>query len=106
MNLQTVELIMAVEAAFMIEIPDSKSELVVSLGQLGKIVETELGRLNRPKNPAKVLDQITYIAAHFGGLERTELSSQTTLIEVLAKNKETRNRSGVRRDTRSAAKDG
>jgi hypothetical protein len=84
MKLETAEFIMAIEAAFVIEIPDSEAELVVSLGQLQETVSVQLGRLNRPLDPGRVLNQITYIAALVGGLERKRLRAETTLTEVLA----------------------
>jgi hypothetical protein len=104
MKLETVEFIMAVEAAFIIEIPDSKAELVISLGQLGKIVEAELGHLKRPKDAARVLSQISYIAAYFGGLERTRLGPETTLMEVIAGKNDGWNRAVENLEPRKAAR--
>ena len=104
MKRETAEFFMAIEAAFIVDIAYSEAEFVVSLGQLGKIVETELDRFNRPKDPARVLNQIIYIAAYFGGLERARLGRETTLMEVMARKNDGWNRDDENLEPRKAAR--
>ena len=47
MDLETVELIMAVEEEFIIEIPDDRAERIVSIGELRNVVMAELQRFDR-----------------------------------------------------------
>jgi len=83
MELEAVELIMAVEEEFMIEIPDSIAERIVSVGELSTVVETEMSRLNRVQDGAAVFRRIADIAAIFAREDRAGVRPETRLIEDL-----------------------
>jgi acyl carrier protein len=86
MDLETVELIMAVEEEFIIEIPDDRAERIASIGELRNAVMTELQRFNRRREPDAVLDRISEIAAHFAHVDRAGVGADTTLVEDLGLN--------------------
>jgi acyl carrier protein len=83
MELEVVELIMAVEEEFRVEIPDRIVEGIVSIGQLGGIVEAELRRRDRDVDASIVMRRIADIAAYFGGVTPASVRPETTLIEDL-----------------------
>ncbi len=83
MELEAVELIMAVEEEFLIEIPDRTAERIVSVGQLGGVVEAELRRLHRDADASFVMRRVADIAAYFGGVTPASVRPETTLIEDL-----------------------
>ena len=83
MELEAVELIMAVEDEFMIEIPDAVAENILSVGQLSSVVQREITRAHREQEEQAVFDRIADIAAHFGGQDRGAVGPDTRLIEDL-----------------------
>lgn len=83
MDLETIELIMAVEEEFTIEIPDDRAERIASIGELRNVVMTELQRFDRRREPDAVLDRISEIAANFAHVERISVRAETMLIEDL-----------------------
>ena len=83
MELEAVELIMAVEEEFMIEIPDAVAESIISIGELSNVVQSEIIRAHRTLEQQIVFDRIADIAAHFGGQERGAVGPDTRLIEDL-----------------------
>ena len=83
MGLDAVELIMAVEQEFMIEIPDHTAELIVSLGQLRNTVTGELQRLHREESAELVFSRIAGIAAGFCNLDASKMEPETTLLDDL-----------------------
>ena len=83
MELEAVELIMAVEDEFMIEIPDTVAENIMSIGQLSTIVQSEMSRAHRELEQHAVFARIADIAAHFGGEDRGIVGPETRLIEDL-----------------------
>jgi acyl carrier protein len=48
MGLDTVELVIAVEETFVIEIPDAEAERLYAVGLLHSFIVSEMGRLGRP----------------------------------------------------------
>jgi hypothetical protein len=86
MDLETVELIMAVEEEFIIEIPDDRAERITSIGELRNVVLTELQRFDRRPGPDAVLDRISEIAAHFAHVDRSSIGPDTMLVEDLGLN--------------------
>ncbi len=83
MELEVVELIMAVEEEFMVEIPDRTAERIITIGQLEGFVEAELRRLHRDGDLSIVARRIADIAAYFGGVTPASVRPETTLIEDL-----------------------
>jgi acyl carrier protein len=83
MDLETVELIMAVEEEFIIEIPDDRAERIVSIGELRNVVMAELQRFDRGREAGAVLDRIAEIAANFAHVDRGSVGPDTTLVEDL-----------------------
>jgi acyl carrier protein len=83
MDLETVELIMAVEEEFIIEIPDDRAERIVSIGELRNVVMAELQRFDRRREADAVLDRIAEIAASFAHVDRGSVGADTMLIEDL-----------------------
>jgi acyl carrier protein len=86
MDLETVELIMAVEEEFIIEIPDDRAERIASIGELRNVVMMELQRFDRRGEPDAVLDRISEIAANFAHVDRGSIGPDTTLVEDLGLN--------------------
>jgi acyl carrier protein len=86
MDLETVELIMAVEEEFIIEIPDDRAERIVSIGELRNVVMTELQRFDRRRDADAVLDRISEIAANFAHVDRANIGAGTTLVGDLGLN--------------------
>ena len=86
MDLETVELIMAVEEEFVVEIPDDRAERIASIGELRNAVMTELQRYDRRREADVVLDRIAEIAAHFAHVDRSSVGADTTLAEDLGLN--------------------
>ena len=83
MDLETIELIMAIEEEFLIEIPDRAAEAIISIGQLRNAVEVALSRQHREPDAEAVLDRVATIAARFSGVDRSIVGPATTLIEDL-----------------------
>ncbi len=83
MDLETVELIMAVEEEFIIEIPDDRAERIVSIGELSNVVMAELQRFDRRREADMVLNRIAEIAASFAHVDRGSVGADTMLIEDL-----------------------
>jgi acyl carrier protein len=83
MELEAVELIMAVEEEFMIEIPDTVAESIISIGQLSSVVQSAISRAHRELEQEIVFERIADIAAHFGGEDRGIVGPETRLIEDL-----------------------
>ena len=86
MDLETIELIMAVEEEFVIEIPDDRAERIASIGELRNVVLTELKRFDRRREPDAVLDRISEIAANFAHVDRGSVGPETTLVGDLGLN--------------------
>jgi len=83
MELETAELIMAVEEEFIIEIPDDRAERIVSIGELRNVVMTELQRFDRRREANAVLDRISEIAANFAHVDRGSVGADTMLTKDL-----------------------
>jgi acyl carrier protein len=61
MGLDTVELVMAVEDEFGLEIPDAAAEMMMTVGDMHAFLVAELKRLGREGDPAKVFEQMRAI---------------------------------------------
>ena len=83
MDLETIELIMAIEEEFLIEIPDRAAEAIISIGQLGNAVEAALSQQHRERDAEAVLDRVATIAASYSGVDRSIVGPETMLIEDL-----------------------
>jgi hypothetical protein len=83
MDLETVELIMAVEEEFIIEIPDDRAERIASIGELRNVVLTELRRFDRGREADAVLDRIAEIAANYAHVDRGSVGADTMLAKDL-----------------------
>ena len=58
MGLDTVELVLAVEKEFGIDIPDSDAGRILTVGELHTFVISELGRIGRPLESGNVYEQL------------------------------------------------
>jgi hypothetical protein len=83
MELETIELIMAVEEEFIIEIPDDRAEHIASIGELRNVVMAELQRFDRGRESGAVLDRISEIAANFAHVDRGTVGADTMLADDL-----------------------
>lgn len=61
MGLDTVELVMAVEEEFELEIPDAAAQMMMTVGDMHAFLVTELKRLGREGDSAKVFEQMRAI---------------------------------------------
>jgi len=61
MGLDTVELVMAVEEEFDLEIPDAAAEKMFSVGDMHAYLESELKRLGRESDSAAILERMRAI---------------------------------------------
>jgi acyl carrier protein len=75
MGLQLVQLVMAVEESFDIEIPDAEAEKLITVGSLHAFVLSELNRVGRPAmDPADVYSDLRkLICEHLGAKPETVL---------------------------------
>ncbi len=81
MELEAVELIMAVEEEFRIEIPDRVAQVLLSVRQLSEFVEAELRRLHRDIEAAVIMRRVSDIAAIFRKVPSAAVCPDTMLIE-------------------------
>ena len=61
MGLDSVELVMAVEDEFGLEIPDRAAEMMMTVGDMHAFLIAELKRFGREGNSAKVFEQMRAI---------------------------------------------
>lgn len=79
MELRTVELIMAVEDEFGVEIPDSTAETIASVGQIRDVVHNLLRRSGREPDDDAILGRVAALAAQFGNVDPGAVGADTAL---------------------------
>jgi acyl carrier protein len=84
MGMDTVELVMAVEAIFEIDIPDEQAEQLETVGKLHQFVVAELIRRGRAEiNPAMVFDQLRTIICRQLGVKPVQVVPEAHFIHDL-----------------------
>lgn len=84
MGLDTVELVMAVEENFGIDIPNEAAEKMASVRHIRDFIVAELMRLDRPgADPDAVFARLRSIVAEQAGVERDEVLLDTEFIRDL-----------------------
>jgi hypothetical protein len=78
MGLDIVELVMAVEEGFGIDIADEEAERIVTVGDLRDAI---LRRLKNP-DPFRVWDALCEMIAESAGVLRTQIKPETSLGEL------------------------
>lgn len=61
MGLDSVELVLAVEEEFELDIPDAAAEMMMTVGDMHAFLIAELKRLGRESNPAEIFEQLRAI---------------------------------------------
>ena len=84
MGLDTVELVMAVEEHFDIEIPNDVAETLTTVGILHSFVVSELQRLRRqPVDPATVFTELRELICHHAGVKPEQVVPEATFVDDL-----------------------
>jgi hypothetical protein len=84
MGLDTVELILAVEEVFAIEIPNQSAETIATVGELHQFVVSELTRLERPNvNPDIVYDLLRNVICLELGIRPDEVIPSARFVQDL-----------------------
>jgi acyl carrier protein len=84
MGLDSVELVMAVEEHFGINISDGEASQLVTVGKLHAWVVNELQRLNRPKvEPSVVFDQLRELICDQLGISPDRIVPEARFVQDL-----------------------
>ncbi|HKO89408.1 MAG TPA: hypothetical protein VJU83_12945 [Burkholderiales bacterium] len=84
MGLDTVELVLAVEDIFQIDIPNTAAEQLDTVGKLHAFVVAELQRLDRPNvHPAIVFDELRTIICYQLGVKPEEVVPDARFVQDL-----------------------
>jgi acyl carrier protein len=83
MGLDIVELVMAVEEEFDVDIPDAAQEMIGTVGDLADAVAAELARLGRPANPDAIFEKIKAITIERLEVPPDKVTRETSFTEDL-----------------------
>jgi acyl carrier protein len=83
MGMDTVELVMAVESHFEIEIPNMVAEKLVAVGMLHAFVVAELERQGRPLDSSVVFEQLRDLICEQFAIDPKEVLPEARFIDDL-----------------------
>ena len=83
MGLDIVELVMAVEEEFDVDIPDKIQETISTVGRLADVVTAELQRLGRPADPESVFERIRIITSERAEIPPDKIWRESSFIDDL-----------------------
>ena len=83
MGLDTVELVMAMEEAFQLEIPDAAAERMLTVGDMHSILVSELNRLRRETDPAQVFERMRTIIVRQLGVKSDQVVPSARFVKDL-----------------------
>ena len=83
MGLDSVELVMATEAQFDIEIPDEIAGTLSTVGQLHSFVVAELERVGRPRAPAMVFAELRELICDQTGIDPQRVVPEARIVHDL-----------------------
>lgn len=83
MGLDTVELVLATENHFDLEIPDRVAETLTTVGQLHGFVVAELERLGRPRDAAAVFTELHQLICEQFGVEPEQVVPDARFVQDL-----------------------
>ena len=83
MGLETVELILAVEEHFAIEIPDADAEKLLTVGELHQFVVHTLSGMGRPCVPETVYEELKLLILEHLGVQPDEVVPQARFVQDL-----------------------
>jgi len=83
MGLDTVELVLAVEKEFGIDIPDSDAGRIFTVGELHTFVISELGRIGRPLESGDVYEQLRALISHHLGVRPEAVVPEARFVKDL-----------------------
>ena len=84
MGLDTVELVMAIEDGFCLEIPNESAEKLTTVGDMHAYLVSELARLGRPdRDDARIYDKMRDIICHQTGVKPDEVVPTASFVEDL-----------------------
>lgn len=84
MGLDTVELVMAIEEGFDLEIPDEQAARIVTVGDMHAYLVSELRRLERPDlDEAGVFARMRDIICHQTGIKPDEVVPTASFVKDL-----------------------
>jgi acyl carrier protein len=82
-GLDTVELVMEVEAAFAIDIPNEAAERIQTVGDMTYYVVTRLAAEARPLPREIVFERVCAITCEQAGVTRDQLTESTSFVSDL-----------------------
>jgi acyl carrier protein len=83
MGLDTVELVMAVEEAFELEIPDAAAEKMLTVGDMHAFLVSEISRLGRKGDSELIFDQMRAIIVRQLGVRPDEVIPSARFVKDL-----------------------
>jgi acyl carrier protein len=83
MGLDTVELVMAVEQEFGLEIPDAAAEKMLSVGDMHAFLVSELMRLGRDYDDVRVFERMRAIIVRQLGVSPDEVVPRARFVKDL-----------------------
>jgi acyl carrier protein len=83
MGLDSVELVMEVEDAFAIEIPNAAAEAIQTIGDMTNYVTTRLAVEGRPLAREVVFERVCAITCEQVGVKRDQLTESTSFVNDL-----------------------
>ncbi len=83
MGLDTVELVMAVEEEFGLEIPDAAAEEMITVGEMHSFLVSELRRRGRESDPAQVFERMRTIIVRQLGVNPDEVILSARFVKDL-----------------------
>lgn len=83
MGLDTVELVMAFEEEFALEIPDAAAENMVTVGEAVDWIVGELKRLGRPVSPEDVFARVRKRTVEQSNVDPSRVRRETRFIDDL-----------------------
>lgn len=83
MGLDTVELVMAIEEEFGLQIPDERAAKIFTVGDMHQYLVSELARLGRPEVEVRVYERLTNTICRQLGIDAKEVIPQARFVEDL-----------------------
>jgi acyl carrier protein len=83
MGMDTIELVMAVEEQFGVQIPDEVAATLGTVGKLNAWVTAELHRLDRPRPPEVVSSELRDLIASQLGVPASEVVPEARFVQDL-----------------------
>jgi acyl carrier protein len=80
MGLDTVELVMAFEEEFDLEIPDKAAEKMVTVGDVVAFIFAEFGRLGRAADRDDIFDRVRRLTSEASNVDPSQIHLDTSFV--------------------------